>query len=48
MRLTLSDTADHVDLNSELEQSLSDRDRCIRDLENRIFELEGRLSYAER
>ena len=32
----------------ELEQSLSDRDRCIRDLENRICELGGRLSYAER
>ena len=31
-----------------LEQSLLAHDRHIRDLENRICELEGRLAYAER
>jgi len=32
----------------ELERCIEAHDRCIRDLENRICELEGRLSYAER
>jgi len=32
----------------ELERRIEARDRCIRDLETRICELEGRLSYAER
>jgi hypothetical protein len=32
----------------ELERCIEARDRAIHDLENRICELEGRLSYAER